>query len=328
MSAQRMWRWFGALLGGVLAGSVALTVVNAPQPALAESGAPTADPAVIARGQYLAEHVMVCMDCHSRRDFSKFAGPRISGSEGGGGEIFDEKMGIPGKVVSRNITPHGIGDWTDEEIKRAIMQGISADGSPLFPLMPSPSYARADERDIDAVIAYIRTLKPIKNELPSSVYGLPLEARQAMLPKGVPSATRPDSSDSVAYGGYLTTIAACMDCHTQMGEKGPQMDKYMAGGTEFNFPNGTVRTANITPDKETGLGTWDKASFIAKFRAFSDPSAAAPVGASDMNTPMPWYFYAGMTDEDLGAIYDYLRTIPAVANRVEKFTPNAPTAEK
>ena len=82
---------------------------------------------------------------------------------------------------------------------------------------------------------------------------------------------------------------------------------------------GLVRSANITPDAVTGIGTWTEDQFLEKFRAFRD----APVRALDgeerlQNTEMPWPNYAGMTDDDLRAIYAYLRSLPPVINRVEK----------
>jgi hypothetical protein len=99
----------------------------------------------------------------------------------------------------------------------------------------------------------------------------------------------------------------------------------MAGGQTFNFPGGVVRSLNITPDNETGIGTWTKEDFIARFRFYSGEEAHnVPVNIEkDFNTPMPWLMYAGMTDEDLGALYDYLRTVTPVKNRVERFTPHS-----
>jgi hypothetical protein len=96
-----------------------------------------------------------------------------------------------------------------------------------------------------------------------------------------------------------------------------------AGGKPFGMPNNrTIRTANITPDKTTGIGSWSKADFLARFAAFKDPSKAPKVSTTDFQTIMPWYVYAGMTDQDLGAIYAYLRTVKPVKNTVVKFTLN------
>jgi cytochrome c553 len=127
----------------------------------------------------------------------------------------------------------------------------------------------------------------------------------------------------VAYGRYLSMIASCADCHTpaEKGEPVPGMD--YAGGFEFKFPGGTVRSLNITPDPETGIGIWTKEDFVARFKAFADSASQnVPVTMNEFNTPMPWIMYAGMSDEDLGAIYTYLRTLKPVKNQVEKFTAN------
>src|ERR1035437_9435534 len=93
-------------------------------------------PEKIARGEYLANSVCVCMDCHGTRDWSKFSGPPVDGTKGKGGEVFDQKFGFPGAYVSKNITPFSLGKWTDGEIFRAITCGVNKDGKALFPIMP------------------------------------------------------------------------------------------------------------------------------------------------------------------------------------------------
>ncbi|MEI9908778.1 MAG: hypothetical protein WDO71_03370 [Bacteroidota bacterium] len=123
---------------------------------------------VIKRGEYLTVHVAMCLGCHSKRDFSKYSGPVMPGSEGAGGEEFGEKMGVPGVVYARNITPDaetGIGTWTDDEILRSVTHGISKNGDTLFPIMPYMNYNRMAKEDLLSIIAYIRTLKPIKSKV-------------------------------------------------------------------------------------------------------------------------------------------------------------------
>ena len=119
---------------------------------------------VIARGKYLALHVAACIHCHSHRDFTKYAGPVVAGTEGGGGQLFDssELNVIPGKIYSANITPDsatGIGSWTDAEILRAITQGINKNGDTLFPLMPYANFNRMAKSDLLSIFSSIRTLK-------------------------------------------------------------------------------------------------------------------------------------------------------------------------
>jgi len=108
---------------------------------------------VIAKGKYLVLHVAVCLHCHSHRDFTKYAGPEIPGTEGGGGEKFDntEVAGIPGIIYAANITPDsatGIGTWTDKEILRAITQGITKNGDTLFPIMPYYAFNKLAKNDL------------------------------------------------------------------------------------------------------------------------------------------------------------------------------------
>jgi hypothetical protein len=122
------------------------------------------------------------------------------------------------------------------------------------------------------------------------------------------------------YGKYLTTIAGCGECHTEQvrGKHKPNME--FAGGWTFPLPTGGhVTSANITADDETGIGKWTREEFVTRFKAFASPSAATPVNAGGTNTIMPWTAYAGMTEQDLGAMYDYLRAQPAVRHVVERF---------
>ena len=108
-------------------------------------------------------------------------------------------------------------------------------------------------------------------------------------------------------------------------EKGKAVGQPFAGGFEFRFPNGSiVRSANITPDKATGIGAWDRDTFIRKFKQFGD-STYTPQKVNweerDFQTTMPWTMYGGMTEQDLGAIYDYLHALKPVANKVQYWSP-------
>lgn len=276
-------------------------------------------PENIERGKYLANHVNVCMDCHSTRDWSTFAGPLVSGTEGKGGEVFDEKLGFPGRFVAPNITPAGIKDWTDGEIFRAITCGVNKDGRALFPVMPHPNFGRMDEQDIQAVIAYIRSLKPIENKVEASVANFPMNFILNTIPKKAEFSKMPAKSDQVAYGKYLVNAASCNDCHTKQ-DKGKFVGEPFAGGFEFKFPDGSiVSSMNITPDP-TGIGSWDKATFISRFKMYAD-SGYVPqkIKAGEFQTVMPWTMYAGMTTEDLEAIFAYLKTLKPAQNTVERF---------
>lgn len=279
----------------------------------------------LSRGEYLANHVAVCIDCHSERDWNKFAGPIKPGTKGSGGEVFDENMGFPGRVTTKNLTPANLGSWSDGEIIRAITCGVTKDDRALFPMMPYPNYNHMTKQDLYSIIAYIRSLEPQAREIPETELNFPLNLLVKTMPiETYTASAEVDRSDTVEYGKYLVTIASCSDCHTpsEQGEPLPRMS--FAGGAEFNFPAGVVKSLNITPDTETGIGNWTKEDFIARFK-FYDNEEARNVAVNfekDFNTPMPWLMYAGMTEEDLGAIYEYLRTVKPVNHRVNRFVPH------
>ena len=277
---------------------------------------------MVERGKYLAHHVSLCMDCHSQRDFNQFSGPPVDGTEGMGGEAFGEKIGVPGTVYTKNITPdtvNGIGKWTDDEIARAITEGINKNGDTLFPIMPYPHYNGMSKEDVYSIITYIRTLKPNSNKVPDRKLMIPASmAYPPLQSASLESNMKPDVSDMVKYGGYMLNSAACMDCHTPM-EKGQfVMSKFMAGGRTFDMGIFKVTSGNITPDSVTGIGKWTEAMFLDKFKNYRD-KAAYSTNPGKNNSIMPWTMYANMDDFDIKAIYRYLRTLPAVNNLVEKY---------
>jgi mono/diheme cytochrome c family protein len=281
---------------------------------------PTA--AMIMRGNYLANHDAGCMDCHSLRNLNEFGGPIEENTFGGGGEIFDYHFGIPGIVTSKNITPYGVGQWTDGELFRAITTGVTKDGKPLFPLMPYPHFGKADKQDIYAIIAYIRTLKPITNNVPASQYDFPVSIIINLMPARASFVTKPSPADSIAYGGYIANMAGCFDCHTPFKNNKPVLSMAFAGGREFQLPTGgTVRSMNITSDDSTGIGKWTKEIFLARFRVYSDSSFKSyPIEHNTFNTVMPWIPFSGMTNEDLGALFDFVHSLPPISNKVERFS--------
>lgn len=271
------------------------------------------DSELVARGKYLANHVMLCMDCHGTRDWSKFSGPMVPGTAGAGGERFDQTMGFPGAFFSRNITPFGLGNWTDGEIFRAITCGVNKDGEAFFPVMPYPYYAQLDSMDIIAVIAYLRTIPSIEKAASASAPDFPFNLILRTIPKQATLKPRPSPDDKLAYGKYVFTAAGCPECHTP-AEKGQILtDKLLGGGREFNLgPMGTLISPNISSDKEAGIGNWSKEAFVARFKTYDMDSGFVPMSikAGDMQTIMPWTMYAGMTEEDLVAIYDYIQSLP------------------
>lgn len=276
----------------------------------------------IERGRYLAHNVFVCVDCHSDKDYSKFGLTVKEGTIGKGGNLYGIEMGLPGDFYARNLTPYNLGDWTDGEIFRAITVGVNKDGEALFPLMPYGNYRKADPEDIMDIIAYLRTLEPIEYDVPDSEPAFPMNFIINTIPAEPEFTKRPDISDRVKYGKYLVTVASCSDCHTPsvQGEPLPGMD--FAGGMQFKMPGGTLTVANITPDLNTGIGSWSEEAFIGRFKQYQDSSLNVNhrlLGEGEFQTEMPWRFYSNMSEEELGAIYAYLRTLNPIENKVTKW---------
>jgi len=257
------------------------------------------------RGKYLVEVLGACGSCHTPK------GPQgdLPEKHMAGGFKIEEAFGT---AVSSNITPDketGIGNWTDQEIIRAIREGKAKDGSTLGPPMAFWLYRNMSDNDVKAIVAYLRTLKPIKNQVPRSQYKIPLPASYGPPVAGVPD---PPKNDPVKYGEYLAgPIAHCADCHTPMGPGGRRdQTRLFAGGFPFHGAYGTSYGSNLTPDKETGIGKWTDGQIIAGIYGIR------PDGRQ-LLPPMPWPYYKGkISDGDLKAILAYLRSLKPIQNKV------------
>ncbi|NDD27739.1 MAG: cytochrome C [Proteobacteria bacterium] len=279
----------------------------------------------VAHGRYLAENVAFCITCHSTRDWTRQSGPVTPGTEGKGGDAFDRTYGVPGTVHASNITPAHLGSWSDSDVARAITCGVTADGKALFPIMPYLIYRHLAKSDVADIVMYLRTLKPLQNEIPARKLTFPMNLVVRMLPQPAELLDAPPTAkDGTAYGEYLTAMASCMPCHSQRVHGTFKAGLEYAGGVEFRVPgmSGVERSANITPDAETGIGKWTRAQFIARFKSM-DPARHPPasVKPGEMSSVMPWTAYGGMTEDDLGAIYDYLQTLGPVKNAVQAYSP-------
>ncbi|GAB2777637.1 hypothetical protein GCM10027275_21000 [Rhabdobacter roseus] len=284
-------------------------------------------PALVERGRYLTQHVAACVDCHSQRDWSRLAGPIIPGSWGGGGQEYGKNYGLPGRVYGRNITPYALKGWSDKELLVAITAGVGKTGKPLFPLMPYANYHRIRQSDAEAIIVYLRTLPPVAQEVPPSRVPLPLRLGLRLLPHRATLAPDSGATSGLAYGRYLTQLAGCADCHTNRTAGKLLKKAPFAGGMSISLAamtkeGGTLRSANITPDSSAGLGSWSRQAFVARFKAYDSAVFVPPAAPEGFNTVMPWTLYAGMTESDLGAIYEYLRTVKPVKKPVVVYSPN------
>jgi hypothetical protein len=251
--------------------------------------------------------------------------PVKPGTEGQGGFPFGGEFGVPGLVCSQNITPDnefGIGLWSDDEVMRAIREGVDRSGNALFPVMPYMHLAYMSDEDARSVVVYLRTLKPIHRSVPARSIDFPVNLLVKFVPKPI---TRPvpdpDPNDRVRYGAYLARVGGCIECHSPHDDKGRLIEsRLFSGGWTMIGPWGRNVTPNLTPAKNAYLGRNTREEFIGRFRAFSSMDASnAPPAGKGRNTIMPWMALSRMTDHDLGAIYDYLKTLEPIDNPVNPF---------
>jgi mono/diheme cytochrome c family protein len=317
-----------AVFAAVLALLVAFLALRPPKRRPASSVKIEPTPERLERGKYLALHVTDCLGCHSDHHFDRFGMPVKAGTEGQGGFAFDEKLGVPGVVCAQNITADpefGLAQWSDGEVLRAMREGIDRQGRALFPMMPYLGYQHLSDEDARAIVAYLRTLPPIHRSVPAKRIRFPLNLLLKSVPRPLDGPVpEPNRSDPVAYGKYLTTVAGCLGCHTtEDARRRPIPGMEFAGGNEYPGPWGTNRSANITPEEHTWMGKATKEEFVARFKAFAPLVDSSPVAPQGQNTVMGWLAYSGMTEDDLGAIYDYLKTVKPVRHEVVTF-PDAP----
>jgi mono/diheme cytochrome c family protein len=185
-----------------------------------------------------------------------------------------------------------------------LRKGVRPNGTPLAMIMPSDFYEVMTERDLDAVVAYLRTVKPVKNTVPDPVYKM--QQMHHPFAGGEKPYTEAMMSDKLKKGFYLATIAHCLECHTPMGPRGREFaTKLGAGGFEFPGPWGVSVSRNITSSKTKGIGAW----------ADDEIKRAITQGiskdGSKLKPPMAFHSYATMTPDDLDAVVAYLHMLPA-----------------
>ena len=286
-----LWGSAGLLLAA--GAGFAYLVLRHPETAPASGLKIESTPARLARGKHIFEHVADCEGCHSQRDYTRLGGPPLPSMRGAGQEFPDE-LGLPGHIVARNITldkETGIGNWTDGEIIRAVREGVSRDGSTMFPFMPYEYYRHMSDEDVHSLVAYLRALPPVNHRVPRSSVRFPVNLLMKSAPKPVGSMPEPDKSDKLKYGEYLVTLGTCVVCHTKLVDGNPTEGLHFAGGEEF---------------------------FIGKFDQYKEYfEKGSPVVGRAYFTLMPWLQLSQLPREELSAIYAYLRAQPAIVNKVE-----------
>src|ERR1043165_5821275 len=269
--------------------------------AVASAARPATAQSAVERGNYLMNTIMTCANCHSPK------GPpaATAGKDFSGGLRFNEP---PFDVTAPNITPDketGIGNWTDAQIKTLLLTGKNEHGIQAAEVMPTAFYPILTPGDLDGIVAYLRTLTPVKNKVPDPVYKIALPHH--VFSGAEKAYSQADLNDKLKRGFYLVTIGHCLECHTPFRAGGGGRDFQNSlgkGGAEFPGPWGISTSRNITSHKTAGIGEWTDA----------DVKTAITQGkrkdGTPLKGPMGYAYYAKMTDADLDAVVAYLRTVP------------------
>lgn len=267
-----------------------------------------ATPARLERGRYLATARHGCVFCHSERDWSAKGAPPREDRLGAG--VVWTAEGMPW-LTAPNITPDeetGIGGVSDDAVARAIREGIGFDGRALFSLMPYQEFRRIPDEDVAAIVVYLRSLLPVKNPLPKSRLPFPLPIVMRAVPEPIEGPVpAPDLRTPERRGEYVLRTSACHHCHTPMTSDGrflTQLD--MAGGNPFPSPQGIIAATNLTLDP-TGLANYDEATFVTVMKTGK---------FGTLHAMMPWAMYKGLEEDDVKAIWAYLRTLKPVSHVV------------
>lgn len=280
------------------------------------NSASAADAGTVERGRYLVNTILACGNCHTPKADD---GHPIEGKElAGGGLSFSAPFFVGS---ASNITPDketGIGNWSDDEIKRAITQGARPDhgrlaGMPLAPMMWVAFYKAMTPGDLDAVVAYLRAVPPVRNVVPSPEYKRQIPRQP--YPDAEKGFTDADMLSPVRRGAYLVTIGHCMECHTPAKDgKTLYEQAFGQGGKPYGpglvkgYPaawSGSV-SRNITSHPEAGLGRWTNAEIK---RAITQGIAR---DGHQLQPPMGFYWYSGLRETDQDAIVAWLRTLPPI----------------
>ena len=295
--ARKVLKWVGITLGGLIGIIIIAAVVlyfigtskinKTYDVEVVAVTVPTDDQA-IERGRHFVEAVALCQECHGQ-DLS--------------GEDKLEEDALFGTYSPRNLTSGrgGIGGtFSDIDYVRAIRHGIGKDGKALV-IMPSEFYNKISDSDLGAIIAFLKSLPPVDNEVPETSLG-PLGRiftvmESSLLPATLidheaPRPAEPQPGVTREYGEYLAFI--CSLCH------GDALSGGSVPGDEPDAPP----APNLTPGGL--LGRWSEADFINTLR-----TGVTPGSRSLDSENMPWKFFAKMTDDELKAIWMYLQSLPA-----------------
>jgi len=300
---KKIAKWTGIVLLILIAGITVTAALrqnvkyDAPYPNITT----TTDSAVIARGKHLAYSSGHCVDCHSTANADSLIKLGLDVPLTGG---FDFDLPL-GHVYSRNITPDketGIGKYTDKELARALRYGVHPDGTVVFDFM---QFHNMSDEDLTAVLSFIRSQKPVHHEVPEHNLNIMGKLVKAFMvkPAGpseeVPVTVKRDTT--ATYGRYIaTSVAECNGCHTLRDMSGAFIGQPFGGGNKFEeHENPVLYSPNLTTDSSSRIYGWSQQDFINRFR----------MGKVIPYSPMPWASFGRMTDDELKAIYKYLKTL-------------------
>lgn len=295
---KKFLKWTGIIIL-LIAATITLIILcrqnlhyTAPYPNITAS----TDTSLIERGKHLVFGPAHCINCHN---------------SGNPDSLIEKGLEVPlsgavafrlpvGTIYSKNITPDketGIGKFTDAEIARALRYGVHPNGTAVYDFMP---FHNMSDEDLRAVISYLRAQKPVSNAVPSNELNTMGHIVKAFLVKPVgPDAAPPVSvkaDSTAAYGKYLAlSVAECNGCHTKRDMAGAYIGAPFAGGGDIE---GYI-TPNLTPDSSGRIARWSQQDFVNRFRK----------GRLVPGSPMPWNAFGRMSDTELKAIYQFLRTV-------------------
>jgi mono/diheme cytochrome c family protein len=224
-----------------------------------------------------------------------------------------EPDGVP-FVTAPNLTPDpetGVGGWTDDQLARAIREGIGHDGRTLFPIMPYESYRHMSDEDLASIVVYLRSVPAVRNPLPPSNVPFPVNRLINGVPQPITSEVKPDLSTPERRGLYITKLALCADCHSPADDKGtrvPGMD--FAGGNTIVFAGvKPAAAANLTPSVN-GIPYYTEELFLETIRT-------GKVRSRELAQVMPTRFFRNFTDQDLKDVFAYLKSLKPVEHFVD-----------
>ncbi len=275
-----------------------------------------ATPARLERGRYMVTTGRVpCLLCHSPMDATGGGLRPVAGKELSGRDWTVEGMPF---LRAPNLTPDpetGIGNYTDDQIARAVREGISHDGRTLFPIMPYQKFHAMTDEDLASIVVYLRSLQPVRNRLTPTAVPFPLNRLINGEPQPIEGPVTADLSTPEKRGEYNVRMAACADCHSTRDEEGNSPKGFdFAGGTALPFQGRkTIYSANITPGVN-GIPYYTEDLFIEAIRT-------GKVRARPLDSMMPTALYRNMTDQDLKDIFAYLKTLTPVDHYVDNTLP-------